>query len=216
VSHQPDPILTGLTVGDDPAAWRAAGFTLEDSGRCRVGRVDITLTGHDDGRGIRGWSFAGLALGGDDLDGLATTSSPPTSDPDAGAHAAPTHPNGVTAIDHVVVLTPDRDRTLATFAAAGLEARRSRQADTYGAPMIQTFFRAGEVVLELIGAPEPLGDGPCGFFGVAYRCADLDQTAAALGDHLGRVSDAVQPGRRIATLRHEELGLSVATAFMSR
>lgn len=214
--HQPDPILTGLTVGDDPAAWRTAGFDVDDSGRCRVGCVDITLAGPDGGRRIRSWSFAGLALDGDDLDGLPTTGSPPPDDPDRGADAAPTHPNGVTAIDHVVVLTPDRDRTLAAFAAAGLEPRRTRETDTYGAPMVQTFFRAGEVVLELIGSPEPLGDGPCGFFGVAYTCANLDRTVDALGDHLGRVKDAVQPGRRITTLRHKDLGLSVATAFMSR
>ena len=36
-----------------------------------------------------------------------------------------------------------------------------------------------------------------------------------LGENLGTAKDAVQEGRRIATLRHEQLGLSVATAFMS-
>ena len=34
-------------------------------------------------------------------------------------------------------------------------------------------------------------------------------------EHLGKVKDAVQPGRRITTLRHKELDMSVATAFMS-
>jgi hypothetical protein len=43
---------------------------------------------------------------------------------------------------------------------------------------------------------------------------DLDQTAHALGDLLGTPRDAVQPGRRIATLR-AEAGLGPAIAFMS-
>jgi hypothetical protein len=32
---------------------------------------------------------------------------------------------------------------------------------------------------------------------------------------LGHIKDAVQPGRRIATLRHRDVGMSVATAFMT-
>jgi hypothetical protein len=44
--------------------------------------------------------------------------------------------------------------------------------------------------------------------------ADLDALAARLGDHLGRIKDAVQPGRRIATLSGAA-GLGEAVAFMS-
>ena len=43
----------------------------------------------------------------------------------------------------------------------------------------------------------------------------LDRQSAFYGEHLGKVKDAVQPGRRITTLRHKELDMSVATAFMS-
>jgi hypothetical protein len=66
-----------------------------------------------------------------------------------------------------------------------------------------------------VGAAEPNGDGPAGFFGLAYTVADLDVLPALYEGALGRVKDAVQDGRRIATLRHKELDLSVATAFMS-
>lgn len=204
------PVLTAVTVGDPPEAWRSAGFTVDDDGTCRIGAVVVRLVGRDEGKRILGWSFEGLTGVDGDLDGLTTTPAPAPEGP------APTHPNGVELIDHVVVLTPDRDRTIAAFAAAGLEPRRSRETDTYGAPMVQTFFRAGEVIVELIGAPEPMGDGPSGFFGLAHTCADLDATAALLDGHVGVVKDAVQPGRRITTLRHKDLGLSVATAFMSR
>ena len=70
------------------------------------------------------------------------------------------------------------------------------------------------MILELVGSPEP-GAGDPGFFGLAITVSDLDATAALLGPHLGDPKDAVQEGRRIATLRHRDLGMSVATAFMS-
>jgi hypothetical protein len=42
----------------------------------------------------------------------------------------------------------------------------------------------------------------------------MERTAEALGDLLGSPRDAVQPGRRIATLR-PEAGLGPAIAFMT-
>jgi hypothetical protein len=202
-----------IVVGDPPEAWAAAGFAVDDDGTCRIGTVRVRLVGRDQGRRILGWSLRGTAPGsldGGDLDGLPTQ----TSDRDLAEPAS--HPNGCVAIDHVVVLSPDLARTVAAFEATGLEIRGTRDADTYGAPMRQVFFRLGEVVLEVVGAPEVSGEGEAGFFGLAHTVEDLDATAALLGEHLGEVKDAVQPGRRIATLRHREVGMSVATAFMSR
>jgi hypothetical protein len=43
---------------------------------------------------------------------------------------------------------------------------------------------------------------------------DLEAAAERLGDRLGRVKDAVQPGRRIATVRREA-GLGVPLALMT-
>jgi hypothetical protein len=119
----------------------------------------------------------------------------------------------------VVLLTPDGGRTTAALGVVGLEALRVRETSTYGAPMRQTFFKAGEVIIELIGPEEPAtdgsADGPAGFFGLALTVADLDAAADLLGAGLGTPKDAVQPGRRIATVRHRDLGLSVAIALMS-
>jgi len=115
----------------------------------------------------------------------------------------------------VVLATPDCDRTIAAFEVTGLAARRTRHIDTYGSPMRQTFFRAGEVIVELVGPEAPSGDGPAGFFGLALTVADLETTGDYLGDGMGAPKDAVQPGRRIATLRHRDLGMSVAIALMS-
>ncbi len=201
-----------ILVGDPPEAWQAAGFTVDDDGTCRIGSVRVRLVGRDGGKRILGWSLRDAPpprLADGVLDGL------PTSASDAPPASPAEHRNGASSIDHVVLLTPDLDRTTAALGAVGLEPRGERDTDTYGAPMRQVFFRLGEVILELIGQPGAQGEGDPGFFGLAITVADLDGLAADLGDRLGSIKDAVQDGRRIATLRHRELGMSVATAFMS-
>ena len=201
-----------ILVGDPPEAWAAAGFAVDPDGTCRVGTVRVRLVGRDGGKRILGWSLRGAPaarLADGTLDGLPTTGSDaPPADPAS-------HPNGTAYIDHLVLLTPDLTRTIAALGSVELEPRGERDTDTYGAPMRQVFFRLGEVILELIGQPDTVGEGDPGFFGLALTVDDLDALALQLGDHLGAIKDAVQPGRRIATLRHRDLGMSVATAFMS-
>ena len=158
------------------------------------------------GRRIAGWSLEGIASG-TAIDGLVTTHAPVGS-------GATDHPNGSVTLDHLVVLSPVPERTIAALAEHGIEPRGRRQTDQYGPPFTQTFFRVGRPVLELIGPDEPTGDEPARFYGLAFTVADLDATAAFLGDRLGGVKDAVQPGRRIATLRREA-GAGVPLAFMS-
>lgn len=201
-----------ILVGDPRDAWETAGFAVDDDGTCRIGTVRVRLVGRDAGKRILGWSLrdappARLADGS--LDGLPTTGS------DAPPAEPATHPNGATRIDHVVLLSPDLSRTSAALEAIGVEPRGERDTDTYGAPMRQVFFRLGEVILELVGQPGTTGEGDPGFFGLAITVSDLDAAGALLGGHLGTAKNAVQEGRRIATLRHREVGMSVATALMS-
>jgi hypothetical protein len=214
------PTIDEIVVGDEPDAWRDAGFTVDPDGTCRIGRVRVSLVGRSQGKRIRDWSLRGVVLGaseaGDGPDGAVTMlDGLPTRPSDRDPCEPAEHPNGVLLIDHIELATPDPPRTTAAFEAAGLEARRTRPTDTYGTPLLQTFFRAGEVIIELIGPQEPNGDGPTGFFGLAHTVADLDAAAALLGPVLGNAKDAVQPGRRIATLRHRDLDISVPTAFLT-
>jgi hypothetical protein len=188
------PELAKLVVADAPGAWRDLGFSVDDGGRCRIGRVDLDLAGPDTGRGIVSWVLASQA----------------------DREPAPAHPNGTVTIDHLVMTTPDPERTIAELEAMGMEHRRTRHADDYAEPMRQDFFRLGEVILEVIGPrrPDPArADRTHRLYGLAFTVEDLDATAAHLGERLGAVKDAVQPGRRIATLRR---GLAaVPIAFMS-
>jgi hypothetical protein len=207
-----NPTINALVIADPPEAWSSAGFTVNDDGVCVVGQVRLQLVGRDgDRKRIQSWSLRGVPAGTTSIDGLATTPS------DEPMPSPVTHANGAELIDHVVIMSPDVDRTVAALNKAGLDTLRTRHVDPeqYGFEARQTFFRLGEVILELIGPNEPQGDGPAAFFGLAYTVTDIDALPAFYGEHLGRVKAAVQPGRRITTLRHKELGMSVATAFMS-
>lgn len=205
-----------LTVADEPATWAALGFAV-DGDRCRLGDVTVRLAGRDAGRGLVAWTLRGLPGSGDGaLDGLATTRA-------AGApagEAPPPHPNGVEAIDHVVVISPQLDRTIATLEAAGLDLRRIREQPTPAGAPRQAFFRLGAEIVEVVQEPADVSarlggpERPAFFWGLALRCADLDATAAALGDRSSPVRDAVQPGRRIASLRRDA-GLALPVALMS-
>ncbi len=205
------PALDELAIADAPETWAAAGFDVEGA-ECVVGSVRLCLEGPGRGRGIVGWSLRGLDTL--ELDGLPASHSdrPP---PDA----APAHPNGVLLIDHLVAFTPDLDRTLEALRAAGMDLRRVREEPTPGGAPRQGFLRLGELILEVVQAPDDTRiagdpDGPARLWGLSFVVADLDATAATLGELLGTPCDAVQPGRRIATLRREA-GLGPAIAFMT-
>jgi hypothetical protein len=200
-----------LKVGDAPESWAALGFAVEGEA-CLVGDVRIRLTGTDSGKGLTGWSLRDF--GGDELDGLPTAHSdhpPPTE--------APQHPNGITAIDHVVAISSNLDRTVAALQAAGLDLRRIREEPAPAGAPRQAFFRLGAVILEVVQAPEEAiertgGDRPAFFWGLAFVAPDLDATVAGLRDRVSEIRPAVQPDRRIATLRRTA-GLTAPVALIT-
>lgn len=201
-----------LLIADSPQAWRDAGFTVDDDA-CRVGTVRIRLVGRDRGTGIVGWSLRGVA---DDVPAVESVDGLPTTFSTEPVAAPAVHAVGAVSIDHVVIASPDLARTTAALEALGVPARRVRDFEIGGTAMRQVFFRLGEVIVELIGDPDRTGDGPATFWGITFTVDDVDAAAQLLAPHAGRVKDAVQPGRRITTLKHRELGISVATALMSR
>lgn len=205
------PTIDELVIADEPEAWRDTGFDVEDD-VCRAGTVRIRLAGAAAGRGIAGWSVRGLRAA--ELDGLPTTISTAPPAPSAGRH-----PNGAVALDHVVVFSPDLDRTVEALERAGLSLLRLREGPTPGGAMRQAFFRMAEVVLEAIEQPDARGAPadsalPARLWGLAFRVERLEDAAEALGEKLGAPRDAVQPGRRIATLRRSA-GLGVPVAFIT-
>lgn len=114
----------------------------------------------------------------------------------AGGGEDGAHSNGAWAVDHVVALTDSLQRTTAVLEAAGFELRRT------AGPM--AFFRFGPCILELVER----GTRPA-LWGVVFVVDDLDGVPGT-----GEARDAVQPGRRIATVG-PEAGLTTAVAFMT-
>jgi hypothetical protein len=176
-----------------------------------AGSVRIRLAGTGAGRGLESWSVRGIASA--DLDGLPTDLSerPPAE--------GPAHSNGVVSIDHVVAFSPALDRTVSALRGAGLDFRRLREEPTPAGAPRQGFFRMGEVILEVIQAPDgsPLladPEGPARLWGISFLVEDLARPADVLEDLLGERRDAVQPGRRIATVRREA-GLGLPVTFMT-
>jgi hypothetical protein len=187
----PAPALAAVDVAGAPQAWEQLGFAI-DGAEIRIGATTLRIGAAD--AGIAGWTLAGQGEG--DVDGLLTRWIAAAGPPDT----PPAHPNGALLVDHVVVATPDLERTLAALADVG--------------PLHQAFFRMGEVILEVVGPPQPAGDEPARFWGLVVVVADLDACAVRLGADLGAPRDAVQPGRRIATVRSTS-GVSVPLALMT-
>jgi hypothetical protein len=226
---RPPGPLVEIEVGDDAVDWASLGFAVDDA-VATVGTVRLRFAGSDDerGRGIVGWTLRGGGAPTGDVDGLPTAYAVAGSDDSAGSlsHAAPSgaaladgaagedatrHPNGVAQIDHIVVMTPDIERTTAALATVGLEPRRTREA---GGGRVQRFFRLGEVLLEVVGPARHAGDAPATFWGLAFTVTDIDATVAHLAGRIGDARAAVQQGRRIATVRTGD-EVSVPIAVMS-
>ncbi len=198
--------------------WAACGFAVADRA-CLLGTVRMRFAGahaQDGGRpaaGILGWSLRGA--GSAELDGLPTAISHAPAPP-----AAPVHPNGVVAIDHVVAMSPDLDRTVAALRAAGLDLRRVRDEPTPAGAPRQAFFRLGREILEVVQEPREAvergggPDRPARLWGLAMVVEDLQRAVASLAPHVSEVRAAVQPGRQIATVRRSA-GLAVPLALMS-
>lgn len=195
------PELAGLRLADSPELWAELGFALAGNA-IQLGGVVIELGAA--GGGIVGWRLRGIEAV-DSIDGLRTEAG--RGDP--GVSRVP-HPNGAVEIDHIVVLTPRFARTAAALADAGLELRRVRNAP---GGFRQGFRRLGPAILEIVETLQE-ADGPARFWGLVVTVSDLDALAERLGDRLGTVKPAVQPRRRIATLRRSA-GLGEAVAFMS-
>ena len=201
-----------LTVADGRAPGRRCGFAVEGD-TCVVGDVRIRLAGPDAGKGLTGWSLREVET--TELDGLTTALSdrPP---PGERAGASERHHRArPRRRDHARRSSgPSRCCRAPGSTCAG--SARSRRPP--GAPR-QAFFRLGADILEVVQEPAEAieragGDRPAFFWGLAFVAPDLDATVAGLGDRVSEVRAAVQPGRRIATLRRSA-GLAVPIALIT-
>ncbi len=190
--------LAALQIADPPEAWEAVGFTVSGDGVVVLGGIELWLDAA--GRGITGWTLRRISLH-HDVDGLPTGTTTDLPPPETD------HPNGAMDIDHVVVTTPDFDRTAAALGDAGIALRRVRDAGGFR----QGFRRLGPAILEIARRRRcrraRRGSGASSWWWPTWW-------ASAPGSRpTSAIRDAVQPGRQIATLG-EGAGLSPRIAFM--
>ena len=196
------PSIAALALRDDPAVWARLGFNI-DADHARVGDVTFAFAS-----AVVGWQLGGHST---EVDGISAVNV-------AAAPSPVEHANGLVAVDHVVVATPDWQRTVDDVAAAGFVPRSTSVFQPPGRPpRRQAFFRVdgGARFLEVIG-PEPGGEdgGPVSLWGVTFTTADMDTTARAMDGLLSRPRPAVQRGRAIAVV-DRAAGTSLAIAVMT-
>ena len=205
-------LLAEISLMVDPAPWRALGLDVWDDGTTQVGLVRLRFRAQADALGVA--MLDGSADVPATIDGVAAFAA------DVSDDEPPPNSLGALRVDHVVVSTPDLARTVGAFEAAlRVPVRRVRTEPTgSGARLHQAFFRLGEAILEIVGPPEvdPARAGdPARLSGLVLTVADIDDACRRLGE--GVVvppKDAVQRGRRIATVRREA-GLGWPVALIS-
>lgn len=204
------PELRRLLIGDDAQGWADAGFTVVDDqtiiGTIALRFLGTPTQGPGPKGGVAGWELTDIVDGS--IDGIRSIAT------DAPPAAPVTHPNGVSRLDHVVIMTPDLERTTSSLRSFGFSPKRTREIPG-DPPRRQMFIWAGETILEVVGPTESTGNAPAAVWGLALTTSDMDSAVAALGPNLSTPKPAVQPGRQIATVDTGALGISPALALMT-
>lgn len=197
--------LAAIVVGGDAGPWQSIGLDTGADGRIAFANGALEFV--PGAQGIVALVIDGVDDLAADIEGIPLRPGRPVP--------AVEHPLGAFEIDHVVVMTDSLERTSeAVTAALGLECRRIRETDT----VRQAFHRFADqggvrgCIIEIV---ENARVRQTALFGLVLNLADLDGTVSGMrAEQVGAPKPAVQPGRRIATVR-AGVGLGVAVALMS-
>ena len=141
----------------------------------------------------------------DAIDGIALTAC------ESGVAQGDPARLGAFAVDHLVMMTDSLERTSAEVArVTGQPLKRIREAP---GGVRQGFHRLGPggVIVEIVERADVTAPALWGF---VLTVRDLDAAIAGADGLIGEARDAVQPGRRIATVR-SAAGLGVPVALLS-
>lgn len=197
-----------LRVGSAAQAWRAIGLDVVDDAMS-IGDIVLRCSAPDSLPSVAlvvAWTLRDALSATPSIDGLTTLhtgTAPPSS--------TATHVLGVTAFDHLVVMTSSLDRTcVAMEAATGAALKRVREAGS----VRQGFHRLGSLIVEVVETADVSTD-VASFWGFVLVVDDIHTAADRLGPELlAAPKPAVQPGRFIASFR-PAAGLGAAVALMS-
>jgi hypothetical protein len=194
-----------LVIAAPVEPWARVGLHVVD-GRARVAGVVLRFVAGDSG--VVAW---GLAAGPDSLAAISDIDGLATHVVEYEAAMPPAGRDDIVGFDHIVVMTSSLERTCAAIeGATGEPLKRIREAG----PVRQGFHRLGEVIVEVVESAQMTAP-TASFWGFVWNVADIDEWCGRLGpDVVSLPRPAVQPGRRIATVRRE-IGLCLPLAAMT-
>ncbi len=198
-----------IAVGGAVEPWQRLGLVTSQADEDGCAQIPLFGTGIEvdtTGRvGSRRLVMSGVDPQLSSLDGVAVEVR------DVPPPLFAVHPLGARSIDHVVIATDDLLRTSGAIAdATGAALKRVREVGE----VRQGFHRLGGLIVEVVERAG-LSAGPADVWGIVLVVDDLDAACASLGEAVvGEPRAAVQPGRRIATLR-AAAGLDMAVALIS-
>ena len=200
-----------MEVADPADSWARAGFSVDTDAVCPGSAACAS-----------GWSAAEAAPASSDGRCVACRTARPVSSTASrprGRTRAPQHPPRTRTASPTSTTSCCSRRIWVEQSKrsprSASNPRRERETQLRGRPIRQIFFRFGQIIVEVVGSPDAASEGPSTLWGITYVVADIDATAAYFGDRTAPVKEAVQPGRRITTLRHDALGMSVRSAMIS-
>ena len=218
--------LDHLTLGGSAAAYETLLGRRATGGRLRTGNVGLAFAGGVPG--LQSMAFAtgdvgkaatllerravavtrdgdGLALTGH---GVAIALAPKGGD--APSSFTDDEAACVSALDHVVVRTPNPERAIAFYAGRlGLDLRLDRSNEKWGARLL--FFRCGDLVVEIAhDLKKGVSDAPDQLWGLSWRVPDITKANARLktaGLDVTAPRDGRRPGSQVFGVKDRTEGV---------
>ncbi|HYX02033.1 MAG TPA: VOC family protein [Reyranella sp.] len=112
--------------------------------------------------------------------------------------------SAVSALDHVVIRSPNPERAIAFYAGRlGLDLRLDLSNPAWGSRLL--FFRCGDLVVEIAhDLAKGVSDGPDRLWGLSWRVPDIAKAHArmkAAGIDVSDVRDGRRPGSQVFTVK---------------
>ena len=192
-----------LFIGGAPSPWGLAGLSPQGSpvgSLASTSNATLVWPSEELPSGALEIAFDGVQSGAD-LDGIECAEFISTPD---GLESSDS------LIDHVVVMTNNLERTCeAVTEVTGCPLKRLREVGE----IRQGFHRVGEggVILEVV---ERADVSRTSLWGLVIATPSFDDLVQAAGDLVSEPKDAVQPGRRISTVK-AKAGLGIPVALMT-
>ena len=116
----------------------------------------------------------------------------------------------ISALDHLVVRTPNPERAVALYAGRlGLDLRLDRSNPAWGSRLL--FFRCGDLVVEIAhDLKRGVSDGPDHLWGLSWRTPDIARANARLkaaGLDVSEPRDGRRPGSQVFTVKNHTEGV---------